>query len=475
MVHHIVVVEFPWGRDKDPRTPLGHASLLAVLNQLGVPYSSHVHEVNGERFNANRAISNILNNLREDSMLAVGVYVWAEDIVQTLLRRARDSGFSGPIVLGGPQISYTSGELESHYPEADFFVRGYGEMALASLAFDVSADVPGVHRAGTEDLNEQTLVDLSQMPSPWLTEVIPLEDQKFIRWETQRGCPFKCGFCQHKEPGARLRVPHFNMERILNEVDLFCRFGVEDIAVLDPIFNASSHCIEVLKRFVENGFTGRLSLQCRAEMLTDDFLDLASQLKVRLEFGLQTIHDDEGQAVDRRNNIPRAREKFEQVNKRGLPYEVSIIYGLPEQTLASFLETVDWCIELQVPVLKAFPLMLLRGTSVEERKGEWGLVESEGSMPVVVQSNSFSFDDWVEMARISEALKQTEHAHPQSIEELLKIANELDPDVNRFMPTPPSSLKERVVFRSSSAVEPVQYRLSHAHATALAVDCGFRW
>ena len=210
-------------------------------------------------------------------------------------------------------------------------------------------------------------------------------------------------------------------------------------------------------------------------MLTDEFLNLASQLQVRLEFGLQTIHADEGQAVDRRNNIPKARARFEQVNKRGLPYEVSIIYGLPEQTLASFLETVAWCIELQVPVLKAFPLMLLRGTSVEERKEEWGLVESEGSMPVVVQSDSFSFEDWVDMTRISEALKQTEHAHPQSIEELREIANQLDPDVNRFMPTPPSSLKERVVFRSSSAVEPVQYRLSDAHATALAVDCGFTW
>ena len=209
-------------------------------------------------------------------------------------------------------------------------------------------------------------------------------------------------------------------------------------------------------------------------MLTDEFLDLASQLKVRLEFGLQTIHADEGQAVDRRNNIPKARAKFEQVNKRGLPYEVSIIYGLPEQTLASFLETVAWCIELQVPVLKAFPLMLLRSFSVEERR-EWGLVESEGSMPVVVQSDSFSFEDWVDMARISEALKQTEYAHPHSIKELREIADQLEPDVNRFMPAPPSSLKERVVFRSSSAVQPVQYRLSDAHATALTVDCGFTW
>ena len=71
-MRHVVIVEFPWGRDKDPHTA-GHASLLAVLNQLGVPYSSHVHEVNAERFDVAKAVTNILSDVCEDSMLAVGV------------------------------------------------------------------------------------------------------------------------------------------------------------------------------------------------------------------------------------------------------------------------------------------------------------------------------------------------------------------------------------------------------------------
>ena len=27
----LILIEFPWGRDKDPRVPLGHASLLTKL------------------------------------------------------------------------------------------------------------------------------------------------------------------------------------------------------------------------------------------------------------------------------------------------------------------------------------------------------------------------------------------------------------------------------------------------------------
>ena len=30
---NVILVDFPWMRDKDPRVPLGHASLLATLAQ----------------------------------------------------------------------------------------------------------------------------------------------------------------------------------------------------------------------------------------------------------------------------------------------------------------------------------------------------------------------------------------------------------------------------------------------------------
>lgn len=87
-----------------------------------------------------------------------------------------------------------------------------------------------------------------------------------------------------------------------------------------------------------------------------------------------------------------------------MPFEVSLIYGLPTQTLASFQETVRWCQDRGVPVLKAFPLMLLRGTDLDRQRDTWRLVESIGPIPVVVESDSFTRSEWEQMRDLAERL-----------------------------------------------------------------------
>ena len=49
--------------------------------------------------------------------------------------------------------------------------------------------------------------------------------------------------------------------------------------------------------------------------------------------------------------------------------------------------------------------MLLRGTSLEAQRAEWGYVESDDSrIPVVVESRWFSREDHAEMARLAATL-----------------------------------------------------------------------
>ena len=439
MSRNILLIEFPWGRDKDPRVPLGHASILAMLQAMPeIQCRSFVKPINAPEFkldNVKKEILSELSILGENTDIAIGVYVWCEDVIKSILVSLRSNKFNGRIILGGPQISYSESGLERIYPEADIFVRGYGEFALAEL-LTKSGKIThtGVHFAGDHDLELQTVVDLDLCPSPWLDGVINLENQPFIRWETQRGCQFNCGFCQHKEAGARLPKHKFHFNRIEKEIELFCQNNVEDIAVLDPIFNSGKQAVEILKQFHKNKFKGRLSLQCRAEMVTDEFIHYASMLDVRLEFGLQTIHQNEGVAVNRKNNMKRVQENIIKVSDAGIEHEVSVIYGLPEQTLTSFINTIQWCLFMKIPVIKAFPLMLLRGTDTEKNKQNWGLVESEDSMPVVIKSDTFSHEDWLKMSKISQSLKDTENSHPLLLEDLLKLGDESKIQFDRFQP-----------------------------------------
>jgi radical SAM superfamily enzyme YgiQ (UPF0313 family) len=292
----IVLVDLYWTRDKDSRVPLGHASLLASLRARGdIDVRSLVFAVNTGNLTPDTVVATILSEVRglarNEVDVALSAYVWSESLVQTIIAQLRREGFKGRIILGGPQISYTDATigLERPYPGVDCFIRGYAEHALAQVAGSATRiDVVGVHWAGDRDLAQQATVDLEALPSPWLTSTLSLEKQRFIRWETQRGCPFRCSFCQHRESGVRLRRRSLALSRIDAEIDLFCRSDVNDIAVLDPIFNTTPRATEILLRFVDRGYRGRLSLQYRAEYIDESFIDAAAQLDVRLEFGLQT-------------------------------------------------------------------------------------------------------------------------------------------------------------------------------------------
>jgi radical SAM superfamily enzyme YgiQ (UPF0313 family) len=375
-------------------------------------------------------------NLPHDQVdIAIGAYIWNEAIVQWLLPRLRSRGFAGRIILGGPQVSYVAAGLETLYPAVDVFIRGHAEVALRAVVLTANRiDVQGVHYAGQTDASTQAFAGLDTLSSPLLDGTIPLQGQRFVRWETRRGCQFNCSFCQHRQKDARVSGATFPTMRIDREIDLICRSGVEDLAVLDPVFNTNEgHAVHVLERFAQNGFRGRISLQCRAELVTDDFLDAAQKLDVCLEFGLQTINKKEQKAIDRINSLPHVEQALVKVRERGIRHEVSLIFGLPEQTLESFKDSVRWCLERQVPVIKAFPLLLLRGTRLDLEREQWALSVGDDLMPVVLSSRDFTRNDRDRMEAISNALRNTEGAHPP-FDALLDMAQECGDDPSRFQP-----------------------------------------
>lgn len=162
-------------------------------------------------------------------------------------------------------------------------------------------------------------------------------------------------------------------------------------------------------------------------MINDQFLNRLNKLqdlhdtKIILECGIQTIIRDEMKAIKRQNNLKKIELITKQLNERQIPFEISVIYGLPKQTLDSFKRTLEYCQTVLKPgLINAWPLMLLRGTELELRRQEFGLEEEvlsadglgsvlvkerihEG-IPHVTASSSFSKMDWIEMNRISNLL-----------------------------------------------------------------------
>lgn len=406
MARPVVLVSLDWVRPGDPRTGLGTASIASSLRHAGVSVRVVADAVNRPGFDAvafRDAVLIATASAGADVLVGIGGFVWCEREVLDILTALNGHA---DVVLGGPQVSYAGpGTLESLYPGVKYFVRGHGEAAMVALATGSAGNgLLGLHVAGTSDRGDRADIPLDQLPSPHLDGTLPIG--AFVRWETQRGCPFRCSFCQHREPGLRLKRRQLGEHRLREEIRAFHEAGVKRIAVLDPIFHANrSRAIGLLGEIRAIGLSAQLSLQCRFELVDDAFLDALKGLDVVLEFGLQTIHENEGKVVDRRNAMSKVADVIGRLRQRAIPFEVSLIYGLPLQTLDSFRASVRWCLDHGVPRVRAWPLMLLRGTPLHAQREMWGFVDSEGErIPIVVASHSFSRDDHAEMARIAASL-----------------------------------------------------------------------
>ena len=254
----VVLVSLDWIRPGDPRFGLGTASIASALRSAGVEVRIVADAVNRPGFRSDAFFAGVVSAVEAagpGALVGIGAFVWCEREVQRLLAILGDRT---EVVLGCPQISYTArAQLEPLYPTATYFVRGHGEEAMIALATgSVENGVSGLHVAGGEDLARRADYPLELLPSPHLDGTSPVG--AFVRWETQRGCQFRCTFCQHRQPGERLRRAELGTDRLHAEIEAFRDGGTKRIAVLDPIFNMNrKRAIGLLGEMRRVGLTAR--------------------------------------------------------------------------------------------------------------------------------------------------------------------------------------------------------------------------
>jgi radical SAM superfamily enzyme YgiQ (UPF0313 family) len=347
------------------------------------------------------------HDLKSFDDIAISAYVWNEYLINPLISYLRKQGFRGFILLGGYQIGYAEREsLAQLYPEADVFIPGYAEESLLEW-------FKGMH-TGPFPLILDRKMSYEDIPSPYLTGILDVpHGTQMVRLETKRGCPYRCHFCAHRDL-TRNKLYKRPLDKVFDEISFLTDRHVKRVNILDPVFNVGKEYLSVMEHInkVKNGTV--FTLQSRFEKLDEDegerFLELAADGRYLLEFGLQTIHTTEMEAINRKNDMTKVRHAFSRLSTSGVQFEVSLIYGLPGQTVDSFRQSIDFAQSNGAEVIKAYPLMLLRGTEMYSNKHQWGLKEEstgEFGIPVVTESNTFRRHEWEVMKQIADGLEKT--------------------------------------------------------------------
>lgn len=380
-------------------------SYLYSKKEYGVEFEAKHHTINMFSLDKNSTNFEIAKeidylNISSFDFIAISAYVWSEKYLNDLMRIFRTKYlFNGKFILGGYQISYSNNPI-IEYPDCELFVDGYGEHTVFEILMSK-------HKTG---LIKSTL-EFSDIPSPYTTGIIPIKlNQSKVRIETKRGCPYRCTFCAHRDL-TNNKVLLKDNERVFEELIFFKRMNVGKINILDPIFNSGKDYLVILKKIVSLGLTSLISIQTRFETISgangQEFLNLCEKLNIHLEFGLQTAIRSESVLIKRKNQPKKIASVMKELNSRNISYEVSLIYGLPSQTFSSFNESIEFLQFNGCHKIKAFPLMLLKGTELYLEKDKYSMEEkiiTEYDIPVVIKSDSFTETEWYEMKERAESL-----------------------------------------------------------------------
>ena len=388
MKQNILLLTFDVFRPDYPTTTYSAGSIIAALQQNNISVSHY--PINIQQFvgsspkivttGIQKIITHSLSYFLKFDFIAIGVTRWSLKHTNTILSLLHE--YTGKVILGGYEITaIAENDLLVEFPKADYFIKGYAEKALIKL-------VKGEYDQQIKIIHEA--LDENYLYSPYVSGVLNTLSRK-IHWETKRGCSFSCGFCEWGNANTGMIV--LNEETLHKDIEIFSKSNIDEINILDATFNIKNDYKAILKHLLTKT-DAIITFQARFEVLNDEFIEFCSLHKKRLhlEFGLQTIHENEMKVIGRTNKLDIIKQRLNDLNKNQIDYEVSIIYAIPGQTVESFIDTIEFLRVNKCPKIMAFPLQVPRNSKLEQRKEEYQITFEEDEYNVLTVSSSYSFN-----------------------------------------------------------------------------------
>ncbi|MEZ0371528.1 MAG: radical SAM protein, partial [Candidatus Sericytochromatia bacterium] len=302
-----------------------------------------------------------LEALAAADVVGFSIFVWNEQRSLAVARQLKQIHPEVLTIFGGPQVPDQAESWMRAHPYIDVACHGEGEDVFLQLmeAFPQRdwEDIPGLSWLDASGAFRHTPPtpkrrDLEAFPSPFLTGVFdPLmaayPDQVWSStWETNRGCPFTCVFCDWGSATAS-RVNRFDTPRLLAEIDWFAAHQLEFIFCADANFGILTRDKELALYAAEvkqrTGFPGGLVVQ-NAKNISDRTFEIQcimskAGLDTQITVSLQSLHPPTLKASGRQNISLEAFETLQsRLRAEGVHTYTDLIVGLPEETYDSFAD-----------------------------------------------------------------------------------------------------------------------------------------
>ena len=131
---------------------------------------------------------------------------------------------------------------------------------------------------------------------------------------------------------------------------------------------------EVYQPAIEHPNIKGIVIGTRPDCLEDEKLDffaaLAQKMYVSIEIGIESIHDETLQKINRGHNFQCAVDALQRIKARNIHAGAHFIFGLPDETPEMWLKDVKIINALSLNSVKFHQLQIIKGTPMEKEYWE---------------------------------------------------------------------------------------------------------
>jgi len=370
----------------------------------------------------------ILRDLKNSDadIYAFSCYLWNMGLVRNLLPALLESKPNAHILLGGPQVMHHGYKYLNPRHENMVICNGEGEKTFSDYLGQLTnakpnySDVRGLtfYRDGelvTTEKNER-LKDLDEIPSPFLNGIFD-KPYTMATFETNRGCPFSCGFC-YWGAATNAKVFTFSEDRIREELTWLSEHNCVFIYLVDANWGIyardvglTEHIGELARRTQMPSVVYYSAAKNKPERMTQ-ITEIFTQAGVITSqpVSLQTMSEGSLGLIDRKNIKMSAYVQLqERLNEKKISSFTELIWPLPGETLPSFKEGINKLCGLKADTIISYPQLLLHNTALYENREQLKLVTEQiddliGEVEVVVQTADVTYEETDEGMRFFYAL-----------------------------------------------------------------------
>ena len=339
-------------------------------------------------FSINQNILEILEQIvnTEPEIIAFSVYIWNTDIIRLLLPEIKKILPDSKIILGGPEVSYNPEDWLKEFSEIDFIICGAGEAGFRYLLENDFAVSNAIIRKKNPHF--------SQIPFPYLSSDFPEIKDKYIYYESSRGCSFKCSYCLSSRSDQALEFR--DIENVKKKLTFLIKQNPKIIKFVDRTFNAKKeHSREIWKFLIELNPKMTFHFEIHPELLDEEDLQILNKCPKGLfqfEIGVQSTNPETLKAIHRANNWQKTSNTIKQLISFGnIHIHVDLIAGLPFESQKDLERSFNDIFNLHADNFQLGFLKILPGTKIAENRDNFGLVSTNTNPYMILQNNWLTF------------------------------------------------------------------------------------